>query len=225
MTSLTALPVYDLDQGLVTRARKNNETLFNVYAHPGRAIVAGRGSKLEAEIHLKACRADKIPILRRPGGGCSVFLDPGNIIVALAAPCADLSKTRPLFDSATQWLLKGLKDLGFPKIYIDGISDVVISNQKVGGTCFYHGRNMGYFSASLLYEPDIEAMSRYLKYPPKTPEYRKGRRHSQFVTPLAPLLDFTSISGAMGRLSAGLSLHLPRVFQDHVSHTAINMGT
>ena len=205
---LQRLPAYDLDQKLIARSKQNNEALFRVYAHPGRAVVAGRGSQLEQEIHLPECRADGIPIFRRPGGGCSVFLDPGNIIVSLAAPCPDLSHTRPLFDGATQWLLAGLKDIGISKAYIDGVSDLVLSDQKVGGTCFYHGRKTGYFSASLLYQPDLAAMCRYLKYPPKTPKYRRGRGHGQFVTALAPVLEFSSITGVIDALSAGLSHQL-----------------
>ena len=48
-------------------------------------------------------------------------------------------------------------------------------------------KNLLFYSASILVSADVSLMERYLKHPPREPEYRKGRRHSEFVTNLATL--------------------------------------
>ena len=211
MKNALALKGYDLDQELLNRVMAGAEPAFQIYPYPGRAVVAGRGSNPESEIFLERCRADEIPVLRRRGGGCAVFLDPGNLIVSAALPAPGIGDIHALFSRCTQWLLFALNQMGDCTLDWDGVSDIVLGDKKVGGSCFYRCKGAGYFSASLLWQPDISAMETYLKYPPRTPDYRRGRAHSQFVTPLYPHLPFGRMFDFTFHLDAALAKGLDQL--------------
>ncbi|MCG8567387.1 MAG: hypothetical protein MI747_20130 [Desulfobacterales bacterium] len=213
MTQSLSVNWYDLDQGLLEQVQEDEQPRFHIYPYPDRAVVAGRGSCLETEIHLDRCRRDGIPVLRRRGGGCAVYLDQGNLIVSAVFPAPGIGNIQTLFSRCTQWLISGLKKLGMAHLYSDGISDLVLDDLKVGGSCFYRSKGVGYFSASLLYAPDIQSMERYLKMPPRSPDYRKHRVHSAFVAPLYPHLEMGSLDGFIRSLTPALEAEL-----EHLSH-------
>lgn len=164
--------------------QKTGKPQFNIYPFPFQAVVIGRGSRLDQEIWISRCLADNIPVYRRKGGGCAVFLDPGNLVVSLVLPAKGFPEIKKLFSQCNQWLIKGLTDSGINGIYQDGTSDLVIKNQKVGGTCLHCTRELTYYTASLMVDPNVAAIMQYLQYPPREPGYRNGRSHQDFVTSL-----------------------------------------
>ena len=184
MVQLPRVHPYELDHHLFSTAREQEGPAFALYPFHTRAVVAGKGSDLDREIRISRCLEDGVWIYRRMGGGCSVFLDPGTLVVSLACPSPGISGIQTLFKACACWLLNGLKSIGVEGVYLDGNSDIVIQNKKVGGSCFYRSRGMGYYTASLLVEPDIDGMERYLKFPPRQPDYRENRCHKDFVTSL-----------------------------------------
>ncbi|MFU8770049.1 MAG: biotin/lipoate A/B protein ligase family protein, partial [Desulfotignum sp.] len=164
------------------------------------AVVAGRGSDLDREIRLSLCRDDGIPVFRRRGGGCAVFLDPGTLIVSIALPAQGFAGIQRLFNWCNLLLIHGLARMGLSGIRQDGISDLVFGHRKVGGSSFYRSSNLAYYTAALLVSTDLDAMDRYLYHPLREPAYRKKRPHKAFVTCLA-----TAFPGlAPADLSAGL---------------------
>ncbi|MBT6751092.1 MAG: hypothetical protein HOA72_19385 [Desulfobacula sp.] len=169
------------DDLLIESVTTKNIPKFSCYPFHHTAIVAGYGSNLSKEIRLEKLFMDHIPIYRRQGGGCSVFLDQGCLIVSIAFPARGLSGIRTHFVNCTRWLIKGLTKTGINGIYQDGISDLVIDNHKIGGSCLKRSKGFVYFSASLLVSADLGQMDNYLKYPPREPAYRNGRRHHDFV--------------------------------------------
>jgi len=78
--------------------------------------------------------------------------------------------------------------LGVRNIYHKGISDLALNDQKILGCCLYitraRDRWIFFYQGSLLLGPDLSLMERYLKHPPWEPEYRRGRRHQEFLTTL-----------------------------------------
>lgn len=150
-----------------------------------RALVAGKGSDLFQEIRMEEAIKNHIPIYRRKGGGCSVLLDPGTIIAAIAFPVPGFGGIQTLFNTCTDWLIRGLNQTTGLNVYPDGISDLVVENRKIGGSCLYRSKGMAYYSASLLVCTDLEQMDRYLHLPPREPAYRRGRTHKNFLTTLS----------------------------------------
>ncbi len=175
---------YAFDDELICSVKKNQAAEFISYPFSHPAIVVGKGSVLAREVNVFQAVRDNIPVYRRRGGGCAVYLDPGSLIVSAAFPAPGIAGIRSLFDSCTQWLMDGLKQTGVPGITMDGISDLVINNRKIGGTCFYRSKGFAYYSAGILVSVDPDLMAAYLFHPPREPEYRQKREHADFVTSL-----------------------------------------
>ena len=174
-------PRYLADEDLLDRVRETGEPAVRVSEVSSVTVVMGRASDPAVELNLAACEADGVPVLRRRGGGCSVVLDPGNLIVSVVLPLPGLTGIRPAFNALTQWLIDGLDRIGVPGVEHDGISDLVRHERKVSGSCVYRAKGLFYYSATLLVDPDLAAVSRYLAHPPREPEYRRGRPHDLFM--------------------------------------------
>lgn len=196
------IPPYALEDDLLDGLDADGEPHTRVYTLPQPVVVLGRGSKPAVELHLDACLADGVPLLRRRGGGCAVVLDPGNVIVATARPAAGIGGNQAHFDRLTDWLVEALAALGHPGVRKRGISDLALGDRKVGGSCIYRRKGALLFSASLLVHPDLDAVERYLAHPPREPDYRRGRGHREFIGRLVD--GETSVLELAGRLQRAL---------------------
>jgi len=172
---------YAFDRDLLKTVKKTGQPGVAVYPFAFPAVVAGRGSDLDREIRMPLCRDDQIPVFRRKGGGCSVFLDPGTLIVSMAFPAEGFAGIQSLFNFCNNLVINGCASLGLTGIYQDGVSDLVLENRKVGGSSFYRSKGLAYYTASLLVSTDLDAMERYLEHPPREPAYRKQRSYWEFV--------------------------------------------
>ncbi|MBI5486976.1 MAG: hypothetical protein HY905_06560 [Deltaproteobacteria bacterium] len=182
--SEAAVSRYDRDDDL-TAAARDGAPRVRVYRPDAVSVVLGRGSRPELELCEADCAADAVPIRRRPGGGCAVVLDPGNVIVVAAIPQSGLPRIRELFASFTGWMLRGLARVGLGDVRQADVSDLVARDRKVGGASIYRPQGAALYGVSLLVEPRLDLMERYLKHPPREPSYRRGRRHADFVGRLA----------------------------------------
>lgn len=179
-----ALP-FPPDDTLLNAIKRDGTARMRCCAYPETAVVAGHASRMDDEIRLGAVLDDGVPVYRRKGGGCAVVLDPGNLIVSAVFPAKGYLNVHALFNRAVRWLTNGLLESGITDVYRGGISDIVLNNKKVGGTCFYRARDIAYFSASLLVNADLELIRKYLKTPPRQPAYRNGRSHLDFLANLS----------------------------------------
>lgn len=177
---------YNLDDDLLDEVRRDGLPRVRIYRPDRTVVVLGRGSDPEREIEIEACLEDGVPVLKRRGGGCAVVLDPGNVIVTAVLPVKGYGDNDRLFGRLSGWLLDGLRRAGIPDLYRDGISDLVAGGRKVSGACIYRSKNLLFYSSTLLVEPDTEKVERYLKHPPREPDYRRGRRHGEFIGSLYP---------------------------------------
>jgi lipoate-protein ligase A len=202
------LPIgeYLEDDALCAATRQDRRPRHRVYRPARVEVVLGRGSKPELELELAACLADGVPVTRRRGGGCAVVLDPGDLIVSVALPLAGLGGNLHAFAQISAWLVTALAALGIPDVRREGASDLVRGERKVGGACIHRTRDLLYYATTLLCEPAVPLMERYLRHPPREPDYRRGRRHAEFV---GSLLDEPS-PGAPARLAAALAAELDR---------------
>jgi len=178
-----ALPIRDYghDDDLIRAVLADGQPRVRVYAANATELVLGRGSRPEQELNLEAVRADGMPVSRRRGGGCAVLLDPGNAVVALALPAREIGRLRAHFARLTAWMIDGLHTIGIDGVRHDGISDLVLGGRKIGGSCLYQTRGVLFYSTTLLVEPRLGLMERYLPMPPREPAYRRGRGHREFV--------------------------------------------
>jgi lipoate-protein ligase A len=188
---------YAFDDDLLAPFRPGEEPRARAYVHPGTAVVLGRGSDPARELHIDACRADRVPLFRRRGGGCAVVLDPGNLIVSVALPLPGLGDIRPAYDRITEWLIAVLADCGVAGVRREGVSDLALADRKLGGACIYRRRDLLLYSVTLLVAPDIDKVERYLTHPPREPQYRRGRAHREFMGTLSGEIPISRMKSAM----------------------------
>ncbi len=99
--------------------------------------------------------------------------------------------------------------MGLPGVSRQGVSDLTIGEKKIGGSCIYRTKGVLYYSTTLLVDHDPELVDRYLKHPPREPEYRQGRDHRHFMTSLAAEGFAPEPAAWLARLSDNLPARLP----------------
>lgn len=176
---------YEADQPQIEATRADRLPRVRLYRPADPLVVLGRGSKAASELNVEACLADGVAVARRPGGGCAVLLDPGNLVVSVTLPCDGIGGNTQRFAALSEWMIRCLAACGIPGVTHDGISDLVLGEHKISGSCIRQWRDAVYYAATLLVEPDMVAMSRYLAHPPREPAYRRGRSHAEFCRALA----------------------------------------
>jgi lipoate---protein ligase len=154
-------------------------------------VVLGLGGKIEDDVHVDQCAADAVPVLRRRSGGGTVLQGKGSLSFSLI-----LRKGRheqlDSISGTNRWVLERIRDtLRTREIAVDlhGVSDLTLGGRKVSGNAQRRKREWILFHGTLIYALDFELVERYLKLPPRRPEYRGNRGHRDFLTnlPLGPL--------------------------------------
>ena len=176
---------YTADDDLVAAVRADGRARARIYRGREPAVVLGRGSRPDIELRVDPCLADQVPVYRRRGGGCAVVLDPGNLILVAAVPLPGLGRVREAMDRCTDWTLGLLVRCGITGIARRGICDLAIGERKIGGASLHRASGLVTYGTTLLVEPDLERVERYLEHPPREPEYRRGRAHREFMGSLA----------------------------------------
>ncbi len=195
---------YNFDDALIESAVRDRKPALRVYRPDDTFVVPGRGSKAEVELNIDACREDDVSILRRHGGGCAVVIDPGNVVVSVVIPTEGLGKINEHFDLISAWLIDGLEKTGVEGVYRESISDLVLENRKIAGASMQRKRDYIFYSASLLVNPRVDLMERWLSHPPREPEYRKKRPHREFVGSLEELAGIKDIDAFVEELRCNL---------------------
>ncbi len=200
---------WDLDEDLIAAVRADSGPRVRLIEHSDTAVVLGRGSRPAEELHLEAVAADGVRIERRRGGGCAVILDPGNLIISVVLPLPGLTRIREAYDRLTDWLIEGLERIEVPGVERAGSSDLALEGRKLGGSCIWRAPGLLYYTTTLLVDPDLGKVERWLKHPPREPEYRRGRSHTAFMTSLTEMFGRDQADTFPARLTAALD-PLPR---------------
>jgi len=200
---------WDRDDDLLRGVREERAPRVAVYPWDGVAVVIGRGGRQALELHRGAIAADGIPLYRRPGGGCAVVLDPGNLVVSLGLPLAGIGGITSAFAAISAWLGGLLAACGVPDVAQRGVSDLVQGDRKVGGSCIWRTRGLLYYSTTLLAAPDLDRVERYLPHPPREPDYRRGRAHRAFMAALRTRDGSADPAALAAELAAAAGRELP----------------
>ncbi len=151
-----------------------------------RAVVVSRSRTLAREVYLDRCRADGVPVVLRPSGGGAVVLAPGMAVASvLAARRPGEAFPDPIFRRFVGAVAAALRSCGAPRTVMRGISDLCIGDRKVAGSSLRLWQRTLLFQVSILVDPDLSLLDRYLPMPSRMPAYRQQRGHREFVTSLA----------------------------------------
>ncbi len=198
-----------IDSQVFKNADKNIYT--KIFVPQNSQIVLGRSNVAETEVYLEKAKSCAVPVTKRRGGGGTVLLYPGCVVISVGAWmkqrfCNDKyfkSINAAVMNSTKSFLEQNSLDQEFIQMQQKGISDLAIEKKKADGslefkkfcgTSLFRSRNYLLYQASILFNPtdQIEAL---LRMPSKEPDYRRGRNHGSFLTTLSeycskPITDY-----------------------------------
>jgi lipoate---protein ligase len=174
------------DEALLLLAETGGDEALRFWQWPRHAAVLGAGGRLADDVDETACQADGVPILRRSSGGGTVLLGPGCLLFSLVLRFdrdSALSDLHASYRFILGRVARSLEPLVGP-IDLQGISDLTLGVRKFSGNAQQRKRTHLLHHGTLLCGFDFAPIERYLKHPPRQPEYRLGRSHADFLTNL-----------------------------------------
>lgn len=147
-------------------------------------IVLGQSNSIESALNVEVVVSDNIPVYKRPSGGQSVVLTPETIIISIIKITTSFNNPQFYFQLFNRKIIDALKDIGIKNLLNKGISDITIGEKKILGSSIYRRKEKLLHHAVLNVGEPAETFEKYLKHPVKEPDYRKGRKHGEFVTSL-----------------------------------------
>ena len=178
----------------VPRAHWPGPVLFRFFETLRPVVVLSSSNKAGVETHEAACRAEGVPILQRKGGGGTVVLGPGCVVLTLAFEATEPYANTRYFHAANALWIEALEESCGMRALLEGtglalatrgISDIALGERKVAGTSVFRRKHLFVYQGSLLVSPDFAAIARLLAHPSREPDYRAGRAHGAFLTSLA----------------------------------------
>lgn len=159
-----------------------NFCLINTGSPP--AIVMGISGKADTLVHLDRL-PDSIPILRRFSGGGTVVVDENTVFITFICNKSDHdfpAYPEPILRWTESVLSLSTKELKLRE------NDFVIGERKCGGNALYIKKDRWLVHTSFLWDYEPTRMN-LLKHPAKTPKYREGRSHEEFICRLSDHLE------------------------------------
>jgi lipoate-protein ligase A len=144
-------------------------------------VVVGRGNPVDDWVDVGACRRDGVDVLRRCSGGGAVVLGPGCLNYAIGLNIVSrprLSEVATAFRTVLASLVAALQVEG---LALAGLADLALDGRKVSGNAQRRGRYGLLHHGTVLYDFDAALAHRYLRAPPRQPDYRAGRSHLRFL--------------------------------------------
>jgi lipoate-protein ligase A len=154
-----------------------------VYEQQTTEVVHGPSCIVEQEVNQAACARDNVRIVRRRGGGGTVVLSQGMavIVVVMEVNVDAITQAYAIIHRACIRVLSGVFSVPISQ---SGVSDLACHEKKILGSSFYRGQRPArwYYQSSLMVNSDLSLLPRYLAHPPREPQYRNGRTHTDFCT-------------------------------------------
>lgn len=177
-----------LDEALLDAAEEGQSPaeILRFWESPQPLVVLGRSSKVSEEARLDACRAAKVPLLRRCSGGAAIVAGPGCLMYAVVLSYEQHPELRSL-DRAHCFVLSRLRKALLPlcaNVQIRGTSDLALGEHKFSGNSLRCKRNYFLYHGTLLYDFELSLLTEYLGTAPRQPAYRQQRDHGEFVANL-----------------------------------------
>jgi lipoate---protein ligase len=191
-----------LEEALL-RTDDRNWCLINIGSPD--AVVMGISSAIDKFINQDII-PQNIPVIKRYSGGGTVYVDSNTIFVTFIINKKTISNH--LFPEVIhKWAENIYKDVFTFEGFALKENDYVIFNNKFGGNAQYIRKDRCVHHTTFLWDYKKENMN-CLLLPPKMPQYRKIRNHSEFLTKIKHhFSDKKSfIKSLIGRLEKSFSI-------------------
>jgi lipoate-protein ligase A len=174
-----------LDETLLDLCDQNDgEETLRFWSPKHYFVVLGYSNDAKVEVHRPYCLKKSIPILKRVSGGGTVLQGPGCLNYSLILKIkyheglqSITSTNRYIMDRHAAALAKLLKQ----PVEVKGHTDLVINNLKFSGNAQRRKREAVLFHGTFLLDFDMTMIEKTLKMPSKEPDYRKNRKHTDFL--------------------------------------------
>jgi len=150
-------------------------------------IVLGQRDTPDLALNQDAVINDGITVMKRPSGGHTVLLSPNTIVIAISITQLDIKYTKRFFEACNSAIINALEAQGVIGISKKGISDIAAGQRKILGSSMYRPKNHTFYHAVLNLSESAEIIAKYLAHPKTEPDYRLGRKHSEFIISLTEL--------------------------------------
>ncbi len=174
------------DEVLLQLSEKvHNKEFLRFWESPQYFIVLGRVSSLEDDVRWDPVNKDKILVLRRPSGGGTVLQGKGCLNYSLILSKEKnpaLGDLRKSYEIILNKVIEALHQIGINAEFYP-ISDIALTEslKKISGNAQKRGRKFILHHGTILYNFDLSHIEKYLAMPKDIPEYRKHRKHLDFV--------------------------------------------
>lgn len=181
-------------------------------------VVLGSSNDPAAEVDVEACGRDGVPILKRYGGGGTVLLYAGCVVVSVGTWVRQHFQNKLYFHLLNQAVIECLAARWPRLLHLGqkGLSDITLEDRKVAGTSLFRSRNYLLYQASILVHLDTVAIARYLKHPTREPDYRAGRKHHEFLVGLGEVEPALTVEACHVQLAQHLDEVVARVIGDEL---------
>lgn len=174
-----------LDEALLDAAEEGTgpTEVLRLWEPAAPFVVVGRSSRLAVEVDVDVCRAANVPVLRRCSGGAAVVAGPGCLMYGVVLSYQRRPGLRVL-EQAHCFVL-GVMARALARLMTDvemrGTSDLTRGDRKFSGNSLRCRREHFLYHGTILYDFPLDLISRYLRTPPRQPDYRRQRDHAAFV--------------------------------------------
>lgn len=173
-----------IDEALLEESENSQDEFIRFWEAPSYYVVLGRGNKVAENIMRTRCEQDDIPILRRASGGGTILQGPGCLNYTL---CLNLDRHSSLesIPNSNSYILKEMitvfHNANLEGVIMNGETDLTVGPKKFSGNAQRRKRKSLLFHGTILYNFDLSKIAYYLSHPPKEPDYRQNRDHTQFL--------------------------------------------
>lgn len=165
-------------------ADNNSSTSFYVWIPDKMYLILGRSNNVESSLLINRLKKDSIKVFKRPSGGETVVLTPRTLVISAVIISDEFKNTRKYFKIFNQKIIDVLKKHGIDDLSHKGISDITVNNRKVLGSAIYRTKGKLFYHSVLNISEPVSTIEKFIKHPSREPDYRNGRKHSEFVTSL-----------------------------------------
>ncbi|MBM3381115.1 MAG: hypothetical protein FJY29_01595 [Betaproteobacteria bacterium] len=163
-------------------APEHHRVLFRFFETMRPVVVLSSSNAAARETFEERCKTRGVPVLQRRGGGGTVVLAPGCLVLTFAFFAKDIFSNQKYFALINQLWADALAEAGLPGLVTRGHSDLALGEKKIAGTSLFRRKHLVVYQGSLLVHPDFELITELLQHPSREPDYRRGRSHDEFLT-------------------------------------------
>jgi lipoate-protein ligase A len=156
-----------------------------------RCVMLGSNQIADAEIDAAEAARSGIQIVRRSSGGGTIFTDAGTLLYTVILPLpfdGTRDAKRLERDFAAAPIVRSLSRMGITS-RLEGRNDIMLGGGKISGLAQYVKKNALCTHGSLLYDADLDALSRVLRVDEDKIRTKALRSAKSRVTNIASHMD------------------------------------